>query len=215
MAMADTTRLRKTFKYPSESEDSDGLRDELDEEGNIHQNSPSLAPYSFTDQHSLEQESLISTLRTSEAEQNAQYSLIFSILPLTVILPFLLYLPSCTPRTALLCLLAVTSLCSTSFIMRYLPLKSPHARNQSRPINIEIDGPVEMYLPYLNGAICGLLLLASWSLKRRPDSQEGLWVFLLLPTIMFAMIMIARKSMADVEVGIAQLDGMKYNYKGA
>lgn len=72
-----------------------------------------------------------------------------------------------------------------------------------------------MYLPYLNGAICGLLLLASWSLKRRPDSQEGLWVFLLLPTIVFAMIMIARKSMVDVEVGIAQLDGMKYNYKGA
>jgi hypothetical protein len=72
-----------------------------------------------------------------------------------------------------------------------------------------------MYLPYLNGGICGLLLLASWSLKRRPDSQEGLWVFLLLPAIMFAMIMVARKSMAEVEVGITQLNSMKYNYKGA
>ena len=72
-----------------------------------------------------------------------------------------------------------------------------------------------MYLPYLNGAISGLLLLASWSLKRRPDSQEGLWVFLLLPAIMFAMVMIVRKSVADVEAGITQLDGMKYNYKGA
>lgn len=72
-----------------------------------------------------------------------------------------------------------------------------------------------MYLPYLNGAISGLLLLASWSLKRRPDSQEGLWVFLLLPAIMFVMVMIVRKSMADVEAGITQLDGMKYNYKGA
>jgi hypothetical protein len=29
-----TTRLRKTFKYPSEDEDSDASRDELDEEGN-------------------------------------------------------------------------------------------------------------------------------------------------------------------------------------
>jgi hypothetical protein len=82
-------------------------------------------------------------------------------------------------------------------------------------MNIEIDRPVEMYLPYLNGGICGLLLLESWSLRRRPDTQEGLWVFLLLPTIMFAMIMVARKSMADVEAGIAQLDSMKYNYKGA
>jgi hypothetical protein len=99
--------------------------------------------------------------------------------------------------------------------MRYLPLDSPHARGQIRQINIEVDGPVEMYLPYLNGAISGLLLLASWSLKRRSDSQEGLWVFLLLPAIMFAMVMIARKSMADVETGITQLDGMKYNYKGA
>jgi hypothetical protein len=72
-----------------------------------------------------------------------------------------------------------------------------------------------MYLPYLNGSISGLLLLASWSLKRRPDSQEGLWVFLLLPAIMFVMVMIVRKSMADVEAGITQLDGMKYNYKGA
>jgi hypothetical protein len=99
--------------------------------------------------------------------------------------------------------------------MRYLRLDSPHARSRIRQINIEIDGPVEMYLPYLNGAISGLLLLASWSLKRRSDSQEGLWVFLLLPAIMFAMVMIARKSMADVEAGITQLDGMKYNYKGA
>ena len=99
--------------------------------------------------------------------------------------------------------------------MRYLPLESPHVRSRRRPINIEVDGPVEKFLPYLNGGICGLLLLESWSLKRRPDSQEGLWVFLLLPTLMFAMVMVARKSMADVEAGIAQLDSMKYNYKGA
>ena len=112
-------------------------------------------------------------------------------------------------------MLAVTSLCSTSFIMRYLPMDSPHARGRTRLINIEFDGPVEMYLPYLNGGLSALLVLASWSLKRRPGSQEGLWVFLLLPAIMFAMIIIARKSMAEVEAGITQLDGMKYNYKGA
>jgi hypothetical protein len=92
---------------------------------------------------------------------------------------------------------------------------SQHARGRARQINIEIDGPVEVYLPYLNGGISGLLLLASLSLKRRTDSQEGLWVFLLLPGIMFAMIMVARKSMADVEAGISQLDSMKYLYKGA
>ena len=31
-----STRLRKTFKYPSEDEDSDASRDELDEEGNLY-----------------------------------------------------------------------------------------------------------------------------------------------------------------------------------
>lgn len=211
----DSTRLRNTFKYPSESEDSDASRDELDEEGNTHADIRSSTEHSSTDHHSPEQESLISNLRTSEAEQNAQYNLIFSILPLTVVLPFLLYLPSCSPRSALFCLLAITSLCSTSFTMRYLPMDSPRARGRTRRFNIEIDGPVEVCLPYLNGGISGLLLLASWSLKRRPDSQEGFWVFLLLPAIIFAMIMIARKSMADVQSGITQLDGMKYRYKGA
>jgi hypothetical protein len=211
----DSTRLRKTFKYPSESEDSDASRDELDEEGNAYVDITSSTKHSCTDHHSPEQESLISKLRTSEAEQNALYNLIFSVLPLILVLPFLFYLPSCTPRTALFCLLAITSLCSTAFIMRYLPMGSPRARGRTRHIEIEIDGPVEMYLPYLNGGISGLLLLASWSLKRRPGSQEGLWVFLLLPAIMFAMVMIARKSMEDVEAGITQLDGMKYNYKGA
>ncbi len=191
----DATRLRKTFKYPSDSEDSDTSRDELDEE---------------------EKESLISELRSKEDEQNAQYNLIFSVLPLTVILPFVVYLPSCTPRTSLFCLLAITSLLSTSFIMRYLPVAPSHLKlKQPRPYYIEVDGPVELYLPYLNGGVSVLLLLASWSLRRRPNSQEGLWVFLLLPAIMFAMIMIARKSMADVEAGITQLSGMKYDYKGA
>lgn len=99
--------------------------------------------------------------------------------------------------------------------MRYLPLASQQARPQTRLFDIEIGGPLKRYLPYLNGGVSGLLLLASWSLKRRPNSQEGLWVLLLLPAIMFAMIMIARKSMADVEMGITHLDGMKYNYKGA
>ena len=91
----------------------------------------------------------------------------------------------------------------------------PRSPSQFRQINIEIDGPVEMYLPYLNGGIAALLLLASWSLNRRSDGPEGLWVFLLLPTVLFAMVMVARKSMADVEAGITQLDDMKYNYKGA
>ena len=186
-----TLRLRQTFKYPTEDNDSD--RDELDEE---------------------EQDALVDNLRAKDAKENERYSLIFSIVPLTVILPFLFYLPSSSPRTALFCILAITSLLSTSFIMRYMPLGAL-SRSRARPLDLEPGGPVERYLPYLNGGIAGLLMLASLAVKGRPEEQDGLWLFMLMPTIVFVMVIVARKSMEDVETGITELNNMKYDYKGA
>ena len=80
---------------------------------------------------------------------------------------------------------------------------------------VELDGPVRDFLPYLNGGMSSLLLIASWSLRGRQDRQEWLWLFLLLPAIIFAMVMIARKSIADVETGLTDLNGMRYDYRGA
>jgi glucan phosphoethanolaminetransferase (alkaline phosphatase superfamily) len=206
----DAARLRKTFKYPEETSDSE--RDELDEQGRIHRPIHDMIK---TDIHWAEQEKLISTLRTKEAEQNALYNLIFSILPLTVVVPFLVYLFAGRPKVSLLCLLAITSLLSTAYTMRFVPVNGESTTKRFSPRITELDGPIEKYFAYLNGAIAGLLLLAAWSLRRQSDSPEGLWVFLLLPAVMLVMIMVARKSMSDVEASIVELDGMKYEYKGA
>lgn len=212
-----TTRLRKTFKYPSDSEDSDVSRDEMDEQGEPPPGFGGRSSDNRLGRANIsipEQESLIAKLRESEAKQNAQYNLIFAILPLTIIPLFLIYLPSSSPSAALLCLLAITSLISTSYTMRYLQMAS-NSPARSNPLGLEVDGPIERYLPYMNGGIVCLLLFASWSLKGRQESQEGFWIFLLLPAIMLAMVLVARKSMADVEAELTGLDKMKYNYKGA
>jgi hypothetical protein len=77
------------------------------------------------------------------------------------------------------------------------------------------DGPINTYLPYMNLAISGLLCLAAWGLKGKETSPEGLWLFLLLPGVVLAMITVARRSMADIQAGIGELTGLKYDYKGA
>jgi hypothetical protein len=99
--------------------------------------------------------------------------------------------------------------------MRFVPVSGESPTKRFSPRITELDGPIERYLAYLNGAIAGLLLLAAWSFRRQSDSPEGLWVFLLLPAIMLVMVMVARKSMSDVEASIVELDRMKYEYKGA
>ena len=43
----------------------------------------------------------------------------------------------------------------------------------------------------------------------------GSWVLLLLPGTIFAMVMVVRKGFADVEMGLKELNGLKYDYKGA
>lgn len=178
--------------------------------------------------------------------------MIFTALPLIVTLPFLWYLSLATTRTmALLCLLSITSLGSSAYIMYFIPIdgsasasiststatsaSSPSvasrlglglgsgSRSGSRrsggrglPLTIAVDeSPVHQYLPYLNAAIGVLLMLASWAYHMRADVPEGLWLFLLLPGVMFAMGFMARRSMLEVQSGLKELQGMRYEYKGA
>jgi hypothetical protein len=195
-----TTRLRKTFKYPSDNEGSGDSHDEMDEE---------------------EQERLISTLKAKEATENEQYTLIFSILPLTVTPPFIYYLFTSSDLRSmpLLCLLAITSLISSAYTMRFIPLyaaSSPGRAQLARPaLFVDADSPVQTLLPWLNLAITILLLVTSWAVKGRVSAPEPLWLFLLLPAVMLGAITVARKSMTDVQVGIGELEGKRYDYKGA
>lgn len=206
-----TTRLRKTFKYPSDSDSdaSNPSHDGLDEE---------------------EQETLIARLRARETSSNETYTLIFSAIPLVIALLFVYYLFSTfqTRLTALLCLLSITSLVCSAFTMRFVPVnvngtldsslagqKARLRASASASSFAAADGPLVMILPYLNGAIAALLCLAAWRLRTRESSPEGQWLFLLLPAVVFGMVTVARRSMADVDRGIGELSKLRYDYKGA
>jgi hypothetical protein len=194
------TRLRKTFKYPSDDERSDNSHDEMDEE---------------------EQEHFIASLKARESAENGKYTLIFSVLPLTVTPPFIYYLfaRSGLRSMPLLCLLAITSLAASAYTMRFIPLysaSSPSRAQLARPaLFVDSDSPVQTLLPWLNLAIALFLLLTSWGVKGRSSAPDALWLFLLLPALMLGVITVARKSMADVQAGIKDLEGKKYNFKGA
>lgn len=69
-----------------------------------------------------EQETLITNLRSSETKSNAQYTMIFTALPLAVILPFLRFLFTSSKKSiTLACILSITSLLSTAYIMYMIP----------------------------------------------------------------------------------------------
>ncbi|TGO55401.1 hypothetical protein BOTNAR_0245g00060 [Botryotinia narcissicola] len=93
-----TSRLRKTFRYPTDNDSDDSLPDALDEE---------------------EQDNLIQHLATLHTKYNTIYTRFLLCLPLISIIPYLLTLFS--PITSLLSILSITSLLSTAFLIYSLP----------------------------------------------------------------------------------------------
>lgn len=214
-----------------------------------------------------EQEQLLTQLRDSETSANELYTILFTVLPLVVTLPFLWYLVGArSAATALLCLLSATSLLSSAYIMYFVPVgtsamstslgggsvsgsgfgsgsgsasrRRPSsifpsttmqghgrgggggfgARLQQLPdllASVSDESPINRFLPYLNGSICALLLLAAWAYCARTDVPEGLWLFLLLPAVIFGMVVMARTSIGEIQRGLNELQGMRYEYKGA
>ncbi|KAK4992396.1 hypothetical protein LTR50_001155 [Elasticomyces elasticus] len=153
-----TSRLRKTFHHPADS-DSDNEPEDLDEE---------------------EQEKLISSLHTQDESQNTFYKK--TLLPLALA-PILLYAPALvtgrTASTRLLALLAISSLLSTAYILHFIPPVKPD-RKGKRPVYLaqaEDGGPVRKYLVSLNAGLCGVLAfvaLAAWKKDRPEEIWRGL-----------------------------------------
>ncbi|KAL1879112.1 hypothetical protein VTK73DRAFT_7336 [Phialemonium thermophilum] len=93
-----TTRLRRTFTYPSEESSITDAAEVLDEE---------------------EQENLIASLTEQNDLRNAQFCRLLVVVPLVSTIP---YLPALfRPATCLLSLLALTSLASTAYLLQVLP----------------------------------------------------------------------------------------------
>lgn len=202
----------------------------------------------------LEQETLLTNLSARETTQNKQYVLSFSILPLAVVLAFLRILAlSTTKSMTLACLLSITSLLSSAYIMYFVPTGTPlfalvtktRARlglgsttpasvphpqrlgqrqlftipslTKSSPQPPDLDTPLALVLPYFNALLC--ILVALVALRYRgssdPDIPQGLWMVFLLPAVVFAVVLVVRNSINDIQSGLGELRGLRYEFKGA
>ncbi|MCJ1425938.1 hypothetical protein MMC29_003839 [Sticta canariensis] len=189
------TRLRKTFRFPTDSSEEDDDPEVLDEE---------------------EQDNLIGKLRKENEERNEDFKRIFLAIPAIstmTFLPALLTTPLVQARV--LCLLSMSSLMCTAYILLFIPkINSDSAnRNHTQEILQPASGPIHRYLSFLNGGLSMLILLNVFSLKGKQGVHEGFWLLCILPAVIFSITMMARHTMLDVD--ISELEGLRYEYKGA
>ncbi|KAJ5397368.1 hypothetical protein N7509_005481 [Penicillium cosmopolitanum] len=183
-------RLRKAFRYPEESDDD---REELDEE---------------------EQDRVIQQLQQQNEARNAQYSLVFTAIPLVSTLTFL---PSLFTAQSfgerLLSLLGILSLLATAYMMRLAPLHPD--RKGKKPLSPENERLEKIHSALLpvNGAVGVLLTLIYLLFLRGGSSFIISPVLYLIPGVMLAVILLAKDTMLSVD--LATLKDLQYEYKGA
>lgn len=184
-----TTRLRKTFRYPTD-EDSDDPVEGIDEE---------------------EQEKLIQTLHMTDAAKTRLYTALLLPLPL---LPTLLYLPRLTtslPAASLSAAAAIASLLATAYILYYLP-HAPETAGSRRPGPPDAGRSVRRHVVPLNGVLSAVLAVreglagTGW---REGLAGGGGYV----PAFVFLLVLVARTQLRPVDVG--ELERLRYRYKGA
>jgi hypothetical protein len=188
-----------------------------------------------------EQEKLISTIHRQNTQQNALYTIVFTLIPLALTLPFIFTCPS----SPLISVLGITSLLISTGRMRFSsplllpppPTRRSASRSPAAGISrwlqltdfehhlldvVPENGPLRMALPWLNGAICAVLGLTAVVLYHSGSSDGGrgggvdeTWIFCSLPGIAWAMVEVAMRSMRDVEEGVGELKRLRYRYKGA
>ncbi|KAH7058591.1 hypothetical protein B0J12DRAFT_650832 [Macrophomina phaseolina] len=200
-----TTRLRKAFKYPEDSDEEPA--EGIDEE---------------------EQEKLITQIEAEDGAKTDFYKKAFLALPA---LSLVLYLrPLLAPSSFsefLTAALAITSLAASAYTLYFVPLGSPPPplpgrvsigggsvpRGLDRVLGIlgtgsVDDGPVERFLPLLNLALCLVVWLESLAAKAKVEGWEGY-----LPAIVLVLVIVVRSQLAPVDV--AGLQRLRYGYKGA
>ncbi|KAG5948738.1 hypothetical protein E4U53_006169 [Claviceps sorghi] len=216
-APSSRARLRRTFRYPDDS----SVPENLDEQ---------------------EQQSLIAELSAQNALQNHHFSRILLALPLATTIPYLplLFRP---PHDAIIACLSLTSLLSTAYLLYTLPPETtgiqpldawttrghgPAAgdaarlmRRQARRLQRGLGcdrSPLEMYLPYLNGALVVLLALMGLVTNRGADGGAGAGFAWIgrgnLPGIVYGIVLLAKAVMAGVDPE-RELAPLKYEYRGA
>jgi hypothetical protein len=203
-----TTRLRKAFRYPSES-DSDNEPDELDEE---------------------HQERLIADLRAQDAAKSDFYRKAFTALPILAAV-FFLYtaITASKARETLLAFLCISSLLCTAYILYFIPAEAPDKKGKKPVYRAEAaKSPIEAYLPPLNSILAGALLIVSgigWlKVPREEPWREALPAskpmirkmhnhMLTFTAVIYGLCMWARKQLRPLDLD--ELHKARYEYKGA
>ncbi|KAK4087415.1 hypothetical protein Purlil1_8263 [Purpureocillium lilacinum] len=238
-----TARLRRTFRYPNDSDSDGGEPDAMDEQ---------------------EQESLIANLVAENTSRNETFRLGLLALPLLSTLPYLIHMfashrrgapesaPSGSSTSAnLVCLLALTSLLATAYLLHRLPptvtgiapldawtrsddvraaardagalLRSSSGRGgarASRGAGVLDDGrggggrsPLDMYLPYLNVVLVAMVALLGL-VAGRGAGEFGVIGMGNLPALVYAVVLISKVVMGSVDPE-KELSALKYRFKGA
>ncbi|MCJ1238731.1 hypothetical protein MMC14_006722 [Varicellaria rhodocarpa] len=190
-----TAKLRKTFRYPSVDSDEDETPQALDEE---------------------EQEKLIQKLRVETEERNEEYMRMFLAIPVCSIVA---YVPSLLMFSSLqakfLSILSITSLVSTAYMLFFIPnVRLNTSRRKRRNLQIEPEpSMIDQYLGYLNGGLSFLIALNAWTIQEKNGVHDLFWTLCLLPSLVFVVIVVAKRLMISVDVD--ELEDLKYGYKGA
>lgn len=191
------TRLRKTFKYPTD--DDHTALDDLDEQ---------------------QQEDLITSLRATSSKSDFQYKLIFTLLPVVAILPFLFTLTAARFVSSLLC---IANLVCSAYTMYLVPPETT-VRKAAQSWWMPFQWPekrevwyVSQILQWINLGMSAVCLLGSWvQWKVYGDEDGGVYaVLMLLPMVVLCVVGTVRQGMEDVRRGVGELEGLKYDLKGA
>lgn len=118
-------------------------------------------------------------------------------------------------QARILCLLSMSSLICTAYILIFIPKNKPDARNQkhTQQIHQHSSTPIRRYISYLNGILSTLILLNAFSLEGKRGVHEGFWLLCILPAGEKYFLWRACYNMLDVD--ISELEGLRYEYKGA
>ncbi|KAJ4357899.1 uncharacterized protein N0V89_002476 [Didymosphaeria variabile] len=211
-AQAAATRLRRTFQYPSESDDEDAVEAGMDEQ---------------------DQADLLTNLTTHDTRTTSTYTHLLLVLPF---LPIALYIPllfrfSTLPATAL----AILSFLASAYILYFLPLpplrisvshvldlqsSKPQSRSnptetkaQTRSMPYISDSTAELVAQWIvvaNGSLCAVLAIAE-VLQDRPWG-EGMTVGGgYLPGLVLAVVLFARRELRAVDM--TELERLMYSSK--
>ncbi|KAK8920028.1 hypothetical protein VCV18_008861 [Metarhizium anisopliae] len=177
-----------------------------------------------------EQETLIADLAAQNRQTNTSFATVLLALPALSTIPYLPLLLR-GPPNPVIAVLSLTSLLSTAYILYKLPPPEtgiapldawvqrggvPEASETIRRLKRGAGpdkSPLEMYLPYLNCVLSGVLVVLGLVLGRGDGSFA--WIGMgNLPAIVYGVVLVAKVVMGSVDPE-RELGGLKYGFKGA